>query len=424
MKDSERIDDFAAKLASMASRSAALGTVIEESTMVRKLLTDIPDRFLNIAATIEQLVDLKTTQFQEIVGRLKAYEERTAVRPSGSNQDQLLLSYEEWDAKKRNDKGQGRGRGMGADSRGRGRAGGRGRGSGRGSNQVDGGRQTDRQKKDRSKLQCYRCDGYGHFSADCPTRKGEEANLTQAAAGEGPTLLMTITNQGTKEWINVSEERVFPGNYETKTDGDGMWYLDTGAINHMTGNKDLFSTLDNKTGGTVRFGDNSCVSIEGRGSILLDCKNGEKRLLTDVLYIPYLRSNIFSIGQAEEGGYEIRIKDGILTMLDQTGAVMMKVQRSANRLYRIRLTKGTPTCLSAEMLEAAWLWHARLGHLNFDTMKQLRNVVEGVPTIVHPNRVCEACLAGKHTRKGFPKHSTFKAEEPFDLITMDLCGPI
>ncbi|KAD4384758.1 hypothetical protein E3N88_24926 [Mikania micrantha] len=414
MKDSERIDDFSARLASLESRSAALGAVIEEPKLVRKLLTAVPERFLNIVATIEQLVDLKTTKFQEIIGRLKAYEERTTGRNLSSSQDHLLLSYEEWDAKKKNERG-----------RGRGRASGRGRGSGRGSGSMEGGKAPDRQKKDRSKLQCFRCDAYGHFSADCPTRKEEEhSNLTQAQVGEGPTLLMAKLDHDFKEWINVSEEKVFPEKYEVQTEGDNMWYLDTGATSHMTGNKNLFSTLDDKTGGTVRFGDNSCVTIEGRGSILLECKNGEQRLLTDVLYIPYLRSNIFSIGQAEEGGCEIRIKHGTLTMIEQDGSVAMRVPRSANRLYKIKLTKGNPMCLKTEMTDPAWLWHGRLGHLNFDTMKPLKNVVDVVPAITHPNQVCEACLAGKHTMRGFPEQSPFKAEEPFDLITMDICGPI
>ncbi|KAD4983120.1 hypothetical protein E3N88_19791 [Mikania micrantha] len=78
----------------------------------------------------------------------------------------------------------------------------------------------------------------------------------------------------------------------------------------MTGNKQMFSSLNTEIEGTVKFGDNSRVKIEGKGSILLECKNGEQRMISDVLYIPRLRSNILSIGQAEEGGCEILIKHG------------------------------------------------------------------------------------------------------------------
>ena len=72
-------------------------------------------------------------------------------------------------------------------------------------------------------------------------------------------------------------------------EAEEQWYLDTGASNHMTGNRAAFSELDTGVVGTVKFGDNSGVDIQ--------CKNGEHKALTDV-YIPKLRSNIVSIGQS------------------------------------------------------------------------------------------------------------------------------
>ncbi|XP_071738890.1 uncharacterized protein [Rutidosis leptorrhynchoides] len=139
---------------------------------------------------------------------------------------------------------------------------------------------------------------------------------------------MYVANQrNEKEMIHLSEKKVFPAKYESHDGRKNMWYLDTGATNHMTGNKGLFSKLDTDIGGTVRFGDNSCVDIEGRGSILLTCKNGEQHLLTDKLYIPYLKTNIFSLGQAEEGGCVILIKHGFLYMFEVDGSLLMKVQR-------------------------------------------------------------------------------------------------
>ncbi|KAD3068150.1 hypothetical protein E3N88_36030 [Mikania micrantha] len=78
---------------------------------------------------------------------------------------------------------------------------------------------------------------------------------------------------------------------------DQMWYLDTGATNHLSGNKELFTTLDTNVEGTVRFGDDSCVKVEGRGSILLECKTGDQNLLTNILNIPFLKSNILVWGK-------------------------------------------------------------------------------------------------------------------------------
>ena len=64
----------------------------------------------------------------------------------------------------------------------------------------------------------------------------------------------------------------------------------------MTGSKAAFSELDDDVTGTVKFGDGSRVTIQGRGTIIFRCQNSEYRALTDVYYITQLRSSIISIG--------------------------------------------------------------------------------------------------------------------------------
>jgi hypothetical protein len=59
-----------------------------------------------------------------------------------------------------------------------------------------------------------------------------------------------------------------------------------GATNHMTGEHSAFSKLDTKVHGNVHFGDGSVVGIEGRGTVLLKCKNGEHKALMMVYHIP------------------------------------------------------------------------------------------------------------------------------------------
>ncbi|CAG7888968.1 unnamed protein product [Brassica rapa] len=77
MKDNESIDDFFGKLAEISSKSTALGEDIEEYKLVKKFLSSLPrKKFIHIVASLEQVLDLKTTTFEDIIGRLKAYEER------------------------------------------------------------------------------------------------------------------------------------------------------------------------------------------------------------------------------------------------------------------------------------------------------------------------------------------------------------
>jgi transposase InsO family protein len=196
----------------------------------------------------------------------------------------------------------------------------------------------------------------------------------------------------------------------------------------MTGDVEKFSEIDLNISGKVRFGDGSAVEIVGKGSVLFLCKNGiDQWLLHDVFYIPKLKSNLISLGQLTETGHKIGMDDDWLEVVDKlSGKLIMKVLRTKNRLYKIEMQPARPVCLMGSIEEPAWLWHARLGHVNFRSMKVLgeKEMATGVPKITHPEQVCHGCLAGKQTRKAFPYTTSFRADKPLQLVYVDWCGPI
>lgn len=98
---------------------------------------------------------------------------------------------------------------------------------------------------------------------------------------------------------------------------DVTWFLDTCASNHMSRCLDIFTTLDTKITESVKFGDSSIVEIKGYRNVLFQNKNEEHEVLTNVLYIPRLKSNIVSLGQLDENGCRIILKDGTMTIYDQ-----------------------------------------------------------------------------------------------------------
>ncbi|XP_052619749.1 uncharacterized protein LOC128126064 [Lactuca sativa] len=370
MSDTSTIDEFAAKLSGIASKSASLGEVMTEQKLAKKFLTSLPRRFVHIVAALEQVLDLKTIGFEDVVGHLKAYEERIKGEDKVIETQNKLL-YSKTESSNRNTDSS-RGRGRGSNNRGRGRGGGRGGGRGRGNTQNHGHsksskncedqKQKGKQREQRalSNIQCYRCDKYGHFASRCPDRiKNHEANLNQTHEGntnhEEGTFFMMNTIQ---ETVFLNEDKYIPPKVEANADEDGIWYLDNGASNHMTGNYSYFSELNKNITGRVRFGDGSCVSIKGKGSILFEGKSGEQKLMKDIYYIPSLRSNVISLGQSTIAGCDIRMRGDFLTMRDGDGRLLMKVPRSANRLYKIKLKVGKPHCLQAKFNDEAWLWHA------------------------------------------------------------------
>ena len=77
MKEEDRIDTFIGKLAEISSKTASLGEVNEEPKLVKKFLKSLPrKKYIHMVESLEQVLDLNTTSFEDIIGRLKAYEER------------------------------------------------------------------------------------------------------------------------------------------------------------------------------------------------------------------------------------------------------------------------------------------------------------------------------------------------------------
>jgi hypothetical protein len=140
-------------------------------------------------------------------------------------------------------------------------------------------------------------------------RAGEQRVNAQIPLASKPQM----AHRGRKEWVSrrsstvdmtggeqrkvhIIEEKVFAA-LNNEGDKDHRWWvLDIGASNHMTGSRTSFANINAGTTGTIWFGDASVVWMEGRGTILYQCKSGEHCALTNVYYIPQLDTNILSVG--------------------------------------------------------------------------------------------------------------------------------
>lgn len=78
MKEPDMIDDFVSKLLELFTKSESLGENIEESKLVKKFFNSLlRKKYIHtyIIAALELILDFNTTHFEDIVGRLKPYEE-------------------------------------------------------------------------------------------------------------------------------------------------------------------------------------------------------------------------------------------------------------------------------------------------------------------------------------------------------------
>jgi hypothetical protein len=93
-----------------------------------------------------------------------------------------------------------------------------------------------------------------------------------------------------------------------------------------------------------------------------------------------------------------------------SGQLVAKGIRTENNVYVLKEEKEE---CHLSKYDESWLWHRRLGNLNFDHIIKLKNsgAVKDLPNISNPyDYVCKPCEIGKLTRKQF-KYKKFPSKE-------------
>nr|GEV42181.1 hypothetical protein [Tanacetum cinerariifolium] len=100
-------------------------------------------------------------------------------------------------------------------------------------------------------------------------------------------------------------------------------------------------------------------------------------------------------------------------------------------LYTISISNmaaSSPVCLmSKETLTKLWLWHRRLSHLNFDTIKDLTrlDLVDGLLKFKYKkDHLCSACERGKSKKASHPPKLVSSDNSKLELLHMDICCPM
>ncbi|XP_078441496.1 uncharacterized protein LOC144711381 [Wolffia australiana] len=294
MIDGESLDDYAGRLSMMSVRYTNVGGTLDDTALVKKLFDTVPDRYLPIIAGVEQFCDIDTMLFEEALSRLKAFDERTCQCQAGGGvtiRDQLLLTQAEWEARQKKGGGDSSSSQKGKAPAGGGNCGrgshGRGRGHSRGGNgepqNADGSGGSGGGGRDKSHIRYFNCSEMGHYSMQYKALKKEEVHLTQTGDIER-ALLLAVSEELSRELITLpraelslprqtqqtvvllNEEKVWPellqADYGTLP--TSIWFLDNGASNHMTRDKNKFRELDEAVTGKGRFGDGRSVEVKGK----------------------------------------------------------------------------------------------------------------------------------------------------------------
>ncbi|XP_074369148.1 uncharacterized protein LOC141710363 [Apium graveolens] len=168
----------------------------------------------------------------------------------------------------------------------------------------------------------------------------------------------------------------YKGDEENKKN---VWYLNSGASNHMTGHKELFMEIDDTISGEVTFGDSS----------------------------------------------KIPMQDNSVIFRNQAWELIANVEMSKNHLFTLDMQKNVQKCLKSVIKNDSWLWHLRYGHLGFSGLKLLSKtkLVDGFPEINEPENMCETCVKGKQHRQSFPVGKLWRARRPLEIVHTYIAGP-
>jgi hypothetical protein len=327
--DGESVSEFGIRITSLTVNLRILGDNISDAEVVKKLLQVVPDRLSQAAVSLEMFLDLIMASIEDVVGWLRVFEERGKPKEITDGMGSLLLCEEDWEARRQIRREQESSGGDGSSSsHGKDQGRRRGRG-GTGSSSRDGqfGRNAGGGRSPPRTL-CNSCGKKGHWARDYKGKKKKAAAHVAQAEEEEDRALMFISVESEvtaphapllhssapspslcavnpPQSVHLMESKVLFHLREEEKEAEGPcgWVLDTGATNHMTGSRHVFSELDSGVTGTVKFGDGSVVNIEGKGTVLFALRSGEHRRLGRVYFIPRLTTNIVSLGQMDENGF-------------------------------------------------------------------------------------------------------------------------
>jgi hypothetical protein len=182
----------------------------------------------------------------------------------------------------------------------------------------------------------------------------------------------------------------------------------------------------------VTLGYGSSIDSSERGTVKLKLKqvDGTHRNCThyDVLYVPELSYNLWSITKATEHGKTVKF-DKSNCVIVSNGEIIGSATKTGSLYYlNCQMINSYQRVNTVKEGDSAKLWHQRFGRLNVSSLKQLasKQMVKGLSYDVVANdmALCEPCIQGKHHRSPFPCTGGKRAQELLGLIHSDVCGKI
>ena len=142
-----------------------------------------------------------------------------------------------------------------------------------------------------------------------------------------------------------------------------------------------------------------------------------------MLYVPEIRKNLTFGSLLNKHGFKMVFKADKV-VVSKLGMFVGK-RYVSNGLFKLNIMIVKPKIMNKRnasfvyVLKSSNLWHGRLGHVNYGSLKRLINL-NHIPTFhIDIKHKFETCVEAKMTRLSF--QTIEKNTEPFDIIHSDIC---
>ena len=213
----------------------------------------------------------------------------------------------------------------------------------------------------------------GHFAWQCPNKKKKKNDFMKKndeRNDKSDECAFIITDR--EESPHLIERF-------DKMDVSDVWLLDSGASRHISFKREWFTDFSITSGEYVMLGDNGECEVRGVGTVKIrKFVNNEwfSSTIENVLYVPKLRKNLFSVGMCAARGYNVTFSEKRV-VISRRGEIIVEGAKQANAIYRmffavLSLHGDCETEINVSESSADLkLWHERFGHAGKNTLKKM-----------------------------------------------------
>ena len=166
----------------------------------------------------------------------------------------------------------------------------------------------------------------------------------------------------------------------------------------------------------ILMGNHNTAKVLRTGTVELKLSSGKKLVLTNMYHVLDIKKNLVSTSLLSKNGVKAVLESDKL-ILSKNGVFVGK-SYSCNGMYKLSIIINKSDVGCAYIVYSSFLWHARLGHLNFKYMKYIsKHGLISYKQDVHNK--CEICIESKIRKKSFS--STNRDSQLLELVHSDIC---